>query len=110
LITVAFTVMLVVCRVFRLSPWFCVTAGTKEPSYAKIHVSARQPWYRPIDSVVYFSGQSDLNIWGIRWQWVKTTQATIMGSSLEDSPMTLFMLRRVRNCRRYYYYYYYSFV
>ena len=24
-----------------------------------------------------------------RWHWVKTTQATIMGSSLEDSPMTL---------------------
>jgi len=25
-----------------------------------------------------------------RWHWVKTTQATIMGSSLEDSPMTSF--------------------
>ena len=24
-----------------------------------------------------------------RWHWVKTTQATIMGPSLEDSPMTL---------------------
>ena len=24
-----------------------------------------------------------------RWHWVKTTQATIMGSSLEDSPMIL---------------------
>ena len=24
-----------------------------------------------------------------RWHWVKTTQATIMGSSLKDSPMTL---------------------
>jgi len=36
-----------------------------------------------------------------RWHWVKTSQATIMGSSLEDSPMILVSSRLTsrKNCK-----------